>query len=321
MSVVYKRDAGIQTNTGSSILKVLVYFSIFQYPLSKEEIMKYMPPETGADAFEYALDHLVDDGIVFRIAEFYLLYNDGVLVQRRREGNQRAAQLLPKAMKIGRFLSGFPYVRGIGISGSLSKMYADEKTDIDFFIITKANRLWIARTFMHLFKKLTFLTGQQHYYCMNYYLGENALKLDEQNIYTAIETVTLLPVSGKAMQDFFAANDWVNKWFAEHNTDHSKETGKSGRSWLKRAIEWVLNNKAGNSLDNYLMRITTRRWQKKKQRGARNEEGKIMDLVTGKHFARSNPGRFSEKLLSIYNEKINELKRRHPGYFNSFSEA
>ncbi len=119
------------------------------------------------------------------------------MVKRRQQGNLRAEQLLPKAMKIGRFLSVFPYVRGIGISGSLSKMYAHEKADFDFFIITKANRLWIARTFMHLFKKLTFLTGKQHYYCMNYYLDEKALKLRDQNIYTAVEAITLIPVSGK----------------------------------------------------------------------------------------------------------------------------
>ncbi|MEI9810645.1 MAG: hypothetical protein WDO16_23755 [Bacteroidota bacterium] len=149
------------------------------------------------------LEQLVAEGTIFRIAEFYLLQNDSALVKRRREGNQRAGQLLPKAMRIGRFLSRFPYVRGVGISGSLSKMYADEKADIDFFIITKANRLWIARTFMHLFKKLTFLTGRQHLYCMNYYIDEKALKLGEQNIYTAIETVTLLPAGGNAMQGFF----------------------------------------------------------------------------------------------------------------------
>src|SRR6266478_4413244 len=100
-------------------------------------------------------------------------------------------------MKIGRFLSRFPYVTGVGISGSLSKMDAREKADFDFFIVTKANRLWIARTIMHLFKKLTFITGKQHLYCMNYYLDEKALQLRDQNIYTAVEAITLIPVSGK----------------------------------------------------------------------------------------------------------------------------
>src|SRR2546430_6574247 len=87
-------------------------------------------------------------------------------------------------------------------------------TDIDFFIITSANRLWIARTCMHLFKKLTFLTGRQHWYCMNYYIDEEALNIEEHNIFTATELITLLPVCGNGtMQRFFQMNSWVSVYF------------------------------------------------------------------------------------------------------------
>jgi hypothetical protein len=122
-----------------------------------------------------ALQKLVIEKIIFRINEFYSLQNDPLLVEKRIKGNDRASKLLSKAMSIGAFLYRFPFVRAVGISGSLSKKYADEKADIDFFIITKSNRLWISRTVLHAFKKLTFLVGQQHFYCMNYFIDENAL--------------------------------------------------------------------------------------------------------------------------------------------------
>jgi hypothetical protein len=316
MSVAYKKDAGLLVNTKGSILRVLAYFSMFEYPLTKTEITKYLSPGTAAIDFDAALEQLATDGIVFRINEFYLLQNDNALVKRRKEGNHRAAQLLPKAMKIGKFLSGFPYVRGVGISGSLSKMYADEKADIDFFIITQADRLWIARTLMHLFKKFTFLTGTQHLYCMNYYIDEKALQLNDQNIYTAIETVTLIPAGGTAIPDFFVANAWVNEWFLDCSVHVHHTNEKARNPWLKRTVEWLLNNKTGNRFDNYLMKLTNRRWKKKKQRGVRNEEGKAMSLITGKHFARSNPGMFQERLLARYNEILNGMKTRYPGYFS-----
>jgi hypothetical protein len=315
MNVAYKRDMGIAAGTEGSILKVLAYFSIFYYPLTRTEIMKYLPPGICIDTVDDALEQLVNEGVVFRIAEFYLLQNDSLLVKRRREGNMRAERLLPKAMKIGRFLAKFPYVRGVGISGSLSKMCADEKADIDFFIITRADRLWIARTFMHVFKKLTFLTGRQHLYCMNYYVDEKSMKLEDQDIYTAIETATLLPVSGPAIHDFFAANDWVSGWFADYPNDRGNNDDMKGTSWIKTAIEWMLNNKAGSSIDSWLMRFTASRWQKKKQKGKRNEEGREMALVTDKHFARSNPGRFREKLLAAHEEILNAMRKRYPGYF------
>ncbi len=315
MNVVYKKEYNVNTGTAGAILKVLAYFSIFKYPLTRSEIAVYLPPGTYAGMFDDALEQLVSESVIFNIGGFYLLQDDPSLVKRRREGNQRAEQLLPKAIQIGKFLSLFPYVRGIGISGSLSKKYADEKTDIDFFIITKTGRLWIARTIMHVFKKLTFLAGRQHFYCMNYYIDESALKLDDQNIYTAIETATLLPVYGRAMYDFFAANEWVSDWFADYPAIVTGRVAKTEGSMMKKAIEWLLNNWMGNYLDDRLMKITTRRWQKKRQEGKRNEEGKQMDLITDKHFARSNPGMFRERLLATYAEKLDELGKKYPGYF------
>lgn len=315
MKVAYKRDEHVAERMESCILKVLAYFSIFDYPLKADEIKRFLDPYCSIESFEVSLDRLVAEQSVFQIDDFYLLCNDLRLVMRRKEGNLRAAELLPKAMKIGKFLSRFPYVRGIGISGGLSKMYAHENADFDFFIITKADRLWIARTFMHLFKKLTFLTGKEHFYCMNYYLDEKSLALQDRNMYTAIETITLLPVSGNGIKDFFNANQWVGEWFGDYSAITNAYTPEDRKPLFKRLIEWLLNNRMGNWLDSYLLKLTTRRWKKKEEHGELNYEGKEMALVTGKHFAWSNPDSFQERIISLYNKKIAELHNNKPGYF------
>jgi hypothetical protein len=307
MSVVYKKDSKSEEMTEPRVLNMLAYFSLFNYPLTKDEIANYMPPGTGD--VTAVLDRLLVLGDVHQIQQFFSLSNDPSHIDRRIDGNQRAAKLLPKAMRIGRFLSRFPFVRGIAISGSLSKNFADDKADIDFFIVTKRNRLWLARTFMHLFKKLTFLSGKQHFYCMNYYIDEQALLIGNQNIYTAIETATLVPVSGTGMNDFFNANRWVNDWFMGYDAGSKSVRTKSRSFILKSFLEWVFNNGIGESLDNFLMRLTTQRWQKKKSRRQKTDQGKEMDLVTGKHFARSNPGMFQEKLLARYEARIRELRK------------
>ena len=198
----------------AAILKVLAYFDIFQYPLTAAEIKKYLDQPLHDHDLEHTLRHLLHDQHIYQLGEFYSLHNNPLLALRRREGNQRAAKLMPRAMKAGRFLYQFPFVSAIGISGSLSKNFADERSDVDFFIITKANRLWIARTLMHLFKKLTFLTGHQHYFCMNYYIDETALRIEDENIYTALEIATLVPVAGnQAADQFFVHNKWRTRFF------------------------------------------------------------------------------------------------------------
>ena len=290
------------------ILKVLAYFDIFQYPLTKNEIRQFLNRPFTETSLDDLLQQLLTTQMIFRHNNFYSLHNNSLLTHRRREGNLRAEKMLPKAFKIGRFLFRFPFVRAIGISGSLSKNFADEKADIDFFIITKANRLWIARTIMHLFKKLTFITGHQHYFCMNYYIDEEALLINEQNIFTAMEIVTLVPVYGKpALDNFFTINNWSSRFFPSF-IKANWHSEKPGKPWLKRCAEWVFDNNTGDHLDQWLLKITTHRWEKKSRKGKLNKNGHTMKLITGKHFSRSNPGAFQEKVLALYQQRLIDLK-------------
>lgn len=287
-----------------SIFRALAYFDIFRYPLSKEEIVEFMNQPADNRSIEQCLSELLNEGAVFSHQGFYCLQDNPLIMHRRNEGQQRAEKLLKKAGKIGRFLYQFPFVSGVAVSGSLSKNFAEENADIDFFIITKTNRLWLARTFMHLFKKLTFLTGRQHYYCMNYYIDEEALLLEEKNIFSAIELKTVLPVSGeKIMQHFFTVNQWANEWLP--NCTYKKQLQKDPRrTVLKKIIEWLLDNKAGNALDKFLFRIISRRWKNKTEKQKTNYKGVMMGMITGRHFAKSNPGNFQAKVLQQYEEKI-----------------
>jgi hypothetical protein len=290
-----------------SILRVLAYFDIFHYPLTKNEISQFLGKPFPEKDFGDILQQMVARQTIFQYNDFYSLHNNPLLAPRRREGNLRAQKLLPKAFKIGRFLFHFPYVRAVCISGSLSKNFADEKADIDFFIITKANRLWLARTIMHLFKKLTFLTGHQHYFCMNYYIDEKALLIDAQNIFTAVEVTTLVPVCGKnTMSDFFSSNNWTDQFFPGHNSPELQD--ENSKKPFKRFAELLFTNRLGDYLDQWLLKITTLRWQKKNRKGKRNKNGRTMKLITGKHFSRSNPGAFQEKVLALYEQKLIELK-------------
>jgi predicted nucleotidyltransferase len=292
----------------NSILKTLAYFDMFAYPLSKEEIRLFMDIEVKMDLLDTALEQLLQDGAIFRFEQFYLLRPDPDLVSRRKEGNVRAAQLMKKANRISAFLYSFPFVRGVGISGSLSKNFADAQSDIDFFIITKANRLWIARTCMHLFKKLTFITGKQHWFCMNYYVDEHALQIAEKNIFTATEVATLIPACGhSAFNHFFRANNWVREHFPNQSVK-TRSIIRAKESLFKRCMEYCLNTKAGQQIDNYLMKLTSGRWKQKEAQRHLNARGGRMGLCTGKHFARPNPAFFQKSILENYRERLKELK-------------
>jgi len=290
------------------VAEILAYFDIFHYPLTSGEIRQFLAMRVGEIFLQQCLDELLEEKAIFLTHSFYSIQNNPLLAHRRRQGNQLAEKLLVKALRIGRFLYQFPFVIAVGISGSLSKNYADEKADIDFFIITKANRIWMARTLMHLYKKLTFLTGRQHFYCMNYYVDEKALLLEEKNIFTAIEIKTLVPVSGEhSMNLFFESNKWANEYLPACHYRRQQE--KDPRvSLFKKLGEWIWKGSIGNRLENYLFRLTQKRWKRKEEKGKRNMKGQTMELITGKHFARSNPGAFQEKVLAVYEKKLSGFK-------------
>ncbi|MFI5159076.1 MAG: nucleotidyltransferase domain-containing protein, partial [Sphingobacteriales bacterium] len=232
---------------------------------------------------------------------------DHYIVVRRLEGNEKAAELIRVAEKVGSLLIRFPYVRGIAISGSLSKNFADADSDVDLFIITEKNRLWIARTIMHCFKKLTFLVNKEHLFCMNYYIDMQQLEIPEKNIYTAIEIGTLIPLQGDIVfEKFYAANTWTRGFLPNKNMRISSAMPVK-KSFLKTLFEAVFISTPGNALDNILMNITTNRWLKKTLLNRVNNHGNVLSLLTDKHFAKPDPKIFQRKLLARYEYKVSSL--------------
>jgi len=294
-------------NTRNNILATLAYFDMWDYPLTYGEIFLFLENKYGRHDFTEALDQLIVNKLVFHFDRFYSLKNDYMIAVRRNKGNKKASGLINKAKEVGAFLIRFPYVRGIGISGSLSKNFADDNSDIDFFIITERNRLWLARTFMHMFKKLTFLVGKQHNYCMNYYIDEAQLQIVEKNIYTAIEVATIIPLEGDlTFESFYKSNAWTSGFLP--NKCMRLATAKPlKKRWYKTFTESLFNNPFGDWLDNVLMKITSARWNKKTEMKKLNMRGTVMSMAASKHFAKPSPENFQIKLIEKYRIKVSML--------------
>ena len=292
------------------ILATLTYFNMFDYPLKKREIFSFLCHSDDYTEFDRTLENLVNDSIVFRIGEFYCLQNNQAIAERRVVGNAKAIQMLTKAEKVAGIISAFPYVKGVAVSGSLSKYFADENADIDFFIITTANRLWICRTLLHLFKKLTFLLKMQDFFCMNYFIDEAECCIVEKNFYTAMEIVTILPLRGKKIfDDFYQVNNWTRIFFPNKHPD-TFSTKRTGSAWLRLMTEKLFNSRTGCMVDDFLMKLTSKRWAAKTRKNKRNSKGYLMSMSTDKHFSKPNPDHFQKTLLHKYECSLADIYKR-----------
>jgi hypothetical protein len=292
------------------ILATLAYFNMFNYPLKKNEIFIFLGHCNDYREFEQALNNLQKESVIFKMGDFYSLQNDFKIAIRRYRGNEKATRMLKKAKTAAAIIAAFPFVKGVAVSGSLSKYFADDQSDIDFFIITTANRLWIARTFLHIFKKLTFIINRQSLFCMNYFIDEEEPAILEKNIYTAMEIATLLPLKGSGIIDnFFKANNWARNFFPNKYL-HTPSTPITGKSWVKSFAEKALNNRFGDYLDDFLMNKTAKSWNSKTRANKKDSKGMLMSMHIGKHFSKPNPDIFQKKILQRYETSLSDIFKR-----------
>jgi len=121
-------------------LRALLYFDIFNYPLTAVEVARYSPAIVNFSPDRF-LEDLVSRKMLFRFENFYALQEDPQIALRRLKGNALAEKKMKTAKKFSYLVSLFPFVRAVMLSGSISKGYMDERSDIDYFIVTETNRL------------------------------------------------------------------------------------------------------------------------------------------------------------------------------------
>lgn len=287
-------------------IKTILYFSIFRYPLTIEEIHSYTNHKDLSET-RSELDVLIAKEMITQVADFYVYGTDIDSVPKRIKGNIQAEKVMEIAKERAQFISKFPFVKAVGISGSLSKGYYDTDSDIDFFVITKHSKLWICRTVLMLYKKI-FLLNSRKYFCINYFISENQLQIVEQNRFTATEIKTLIPLQGKSLFDeFFTANSWVNSYFS--NFEPSTESIQIIKKPVPiRFIEFLLNNKIGHTIDSLFKWFTLKKWNAKFH--YLSEKDFKISLKTTTNISKHHPSNFQKKVLLALNEKLEEAQEK-----------
>lgn len=252
------------STTEAAILHTLLYFDIFRHPLTTDELHHNCHWHAcSLSETATALELLQEKGIIDEESGNWFLTGKNNLVALRREREERALSFVKKAKRYSAFISSFPFVRGVSISGSLSKGTMDKDGDIDYFIITEPRRLWIARTFLVLFKKI-FLFNSKKYFCVNYFIDTNQLAIPDRNLFVATEIAYIRPMNnGQLYEEFMRANHWVGLFYPNRHPYSTASLPAARNGKMKRMIEAMMKGGFGEWLDEKLLRITLRRWKKK----------------------------------------------------------
>jgi len=294
----------------SSVIKVLLYFDIFHYPLRSDEVFKFLSlNDVTKQNVEEVLQRLSDQGIIHAQNEFFSLHPGNHDVLRRQKGNTRANELMPLAYKRAALIAKFPFVRAVMASGSISKQYMDEKSDIDFFIVTSPNRLFIARTLLVLFKRI-FLFNSHKSFCVNYFIGETHLNIAEKNLFTATELATVLPLYNPDIYlALIEANPWLREYFPNFKLRETDKALQYKRPFFTKLVEYCLNLVAVPA-ERLFLALTLRRWKRIYARNYSADEFAVA-FKTNPHTSKNHPRSFQQKVIEVYDQKITDFNSKY----------
>jgi hypothetical protein len=206
-----------------AVLATIVYYDVLEYPLTGFEVWKHLilprealtaGPTLGETSL--ALDALIQSGTVSLFRGFAVLPGRESLVPSRIHDEKRAVGKIKRAARLIRSLAWVPFVRMIGLTGSLSMKQGDEHSDWDLFIVLRKGAIWRGRTALSLVLQLI---GKRRHgraienrACLNHFVTDGSLEISLQDFFSAHEYRFMYPIVG---EDTFRHFELANRWMAD----------------------------------------------------------------------------------------------------------
>lgn len=203
-----------------SVINTLCYGSLFDYPLTFNQIYKFLiiSEHFSKKEIKQAISDLKGILIEQKFGTFFLKGEEFLAEERKKRHSESKIKLV-LAKKIINVLSLLPTIRLIGISGSLSMQNSRSTDDIDLFIIARKGTLWITR---FLVNALLLLKGvkrvkksfvAKNRVCPNMFISSDNLSMQElnRNLFIAHEIVQLRIMlnRNRTYEKFLVENLWV----------------------------------------------------------------------------------------------------------------
>ncbi|MEA1962875.1 MAG: hypothetical protein U9M94_01395 [Patescibacteria group bacterium] len=223
-----------------AILKVIAFFDMFDYPLTPFEIWTFCGIKCELSEI---LEILNDSGLPLKTKYgFYFLNNRSEIVDTRQRRYNYANRKFKRALKIARLFKIIPWIKMIAVGNSIGANNLRDNSDIDFFIITEAKRIWVTRWFCAGFTKILNLRPRprkkRDTICLSFYitddnLGLKNLMLTTKNtgdIYFIYWLANLVPIYNKNNEylKLINANAWLKEYLPNWFPAYSGQTRDVG---------------------------------------------------------------------------------------------
>ena len=244
---VYNINIPPAKNHVDALEKTLLYASLFNCGVSESKLHRQIfdLKLTEAELNNAIVESSLKGSTIIKNDYLFLNWNDNNFYSKKenRIDKEKAEWLL-------RFLNKLPFVSMIAFSGGTSHYGILNHDDLDLFIVTRPDAVYIVYMIIHLY---TFFTKSRKELCANYLIDETNLKImHSHEFFTAHQIITLIPFkNAEILNMFWEENEWVKEFFPNFNTT-------DGALYIKRARNYLLK-----PLNAALMLIYKLRYRKK----------------------------------------------------------
>ena len=281
-----------------AIVQTVAYADVFDYPLTADEIHRYLIGVQVGRGTVRALLNSRPPREVTRNGRYFTLAGREQSIETRKARTASAADYWRKAVHYGRRMSKLPFVRMVAVTGGLA-MDNMADGDIDYLIITEPGRLWLCRGMIVGIVRMAALKGIE--LCPNYFLSERALELAERNLFTAHEVTQMVPLVGTATyQQLRDLNRWTYAYLPNADSAPRRVAAIELRSGHgRRLLERTLSSRVCGPLERWEM---NRKVRKLGKRGNGHAE-----VAFGPDWCKGHFGDHGQATLARYAERLKAL--------------
>lgn len=293
-----------------SIINTISFFDIFSYPLTAEEIKKYLYKYKNPIHIKEIKGTIEEMEEIEKIHGYYVLKDRANLADTRKARKFLAEKLWGRTRQYCQYLTNVPFVEMIAACNSLAYDNPNEESDIDLFIVIKKDRMWFARTaitaILHFFGVRRHKNKIAGRFCLSFFttpekMDMSELELKPEDPYLAYWTKLLMPVYGeKAYADFVEKN---KKWLKEkYALSFSAETPEKitfrNEKKIKKILEKALDGKLGDLTESAIKKLLKKRALKKAE-NLKDPSGTIISDDILKFHDEDMREKYREKMLNV----------------------
>ena len=222
----------VKSRLTQGILSTLAFFDIYKLPINTQRVFELLyRVQANEKEVQLELDRLVTLGIIVHKEKKYALtdWDEKTFRDNQIEIEKRWTRIRHYYW----LLSIVPFVQHVSVINSVAMGNADSESDIDFFVVTRPNRLYFVRSaIIILFKLLGVYKNKQHVnmrFCFGFYITSDnlaikSLLLPNEDPYLVFWMATIMPIySLKYYEKLIKENKWIYSWFPNFKSHYRLE--------------------------------------------------------------------------------------------------